>query len=67
MFEMDSSLSPALTSEDGTFRIDSCPRVFAVILNWPRFKEVILGGVEAKDLADYFGLQDLSMIKGTSH
>ena len=46
MFEMDSSLPPASASEDGTFRINSCPRVFAVILNWLRYRALVLVGVQ---------------------
>ena len=46
MFDVDSSLPPASTSED------ACPRGFAVILNWLQYKRVILGGAEAKDVID---------------
>ena len=52
MFDVDSSLPPASTSEDRTFRLDACPRGFAVILNWLQYKRVILGGAEAKDVID---------------
>ena len=59
MFDVASSLPPASTSEDGTFRIDASPRAFTVILDWLRYKRIILGGAEAKDVipvADFFGL-----------
>ena len=63
MFDVDSSLPPASTSEDGTFRLDADPRAFAVILYWLRYKRVFLSkDIEAEaviPVADYFGLQDL--------
>ena len=63
MFDVDSSLPPASTSEDGTFRIDADPRAFSVILYWLRYKSLFLGkDIEAEavtPVADYFGLQDL--------
>ena len=63
MFDVDSSLPPASTSEDGTFRIDADPRAFSVILYWLRYKSLFLGkDIEAEavtPVADYVGLQDL--------
>lgn len=61
MFEPNSNLPPASIS-DGVFRIDACPRSFSVILNWLRYRCLILGEAKVQDVlavADYFGLKDL--------
>ena len=64
MFDPDSELPPATVTEDGAFFLDTCPRAFTVILNWLRYKEILLGKeVTSKDVipvADYFGLTELS-------
>ena len=63
MFDPDSDLPPAALTEDGAYFIDACPRAFEVILNWLRYKKVMLGTeAVAKDVipvADYFGLHEL--------
>ena len=50
-------------SLSGAYFIDACPRAFEVILNWLRYKKVMLGTeAVAKDVipvADYFGLHEL--------
>ena len=61
MFEPNSNLPPASVT-DGVFKIDACPRSFSVILNWLRYRSLILGDVKVQDVfpvADYFGLKDL--------
>ena len=64
MFDPDSELLPAAVTEDGAFFLDACHRAFTVILNWLRYKEILLGKeVTSKDVipvADYFGLTELS-------
>lgn len=63
MFDPDSDIPPAAVSEEGYYFLDACPRAFSVILNWLRYKDVILGKeVDARDVipvADYFGLPEL--------
>ena len=64
MFDPESAISPASMDEDGVYRIDSSPRAFEVILNWLRYKEVLLGDCskeEVEHFARYFCLQDLIM------
>ena len=46
MFDVNSKLPPASTSEDGTFRLGASSRAFTVILDWLLFKRVILGRAE---------------------
>merc|ERR1712172_50245 len=49
-------------TEDGAFFLDTCPRAFAVILNWLRYKEIIGKEIHPEDVipvADYFGLPEL--------
>ena len=61
MFEPNSNLPPASVT-DGVFKIDACPRSFSVILNWLRYRYLILGDVKVQDVfpvADYFGLKEL--------
>ena len=69
MFDPDSDIPPAAVSEDGHYFLDACPRAFSVILNWLRYKDVILGKeVDARDVipvADYFGLPELCEKLGT--
>jgi len=62
MFEPNSNLPPATTTKDGIYLIDACPAGFLVILNWLRYRRLMLGEVKAEDvmpLADYFGLEEL--------
>lgn len=61
MFEPNSNLPPA-TINDGVYQIDACPHSFGVILNWLRYRSLILGDVKPDDVlpvADYFGLSEL--------
>ena len=62
MFDSDSNRPPA-ENQDGVFLIDACPRAFAVILNWLRYKDVILSkDIQAEEVipvADFFGLDSL--------
>ena len=53
---------PAALSEDGYYQIDACPRAFAVILNWFRYKEILNTEVHPGTVipvVDYFGLPEL--------
>ena len=62
MFDPDSERPPAPLSEDGHYLIDACPRAFAVILNWLRYREIIGKEIYPEDVipvADYFGLPEL--------
>jgi len=62
MFQPNSALSPALMEGD-VYQVDACPRAFGVILNWLRYRQLILGNVAAKEVlpvADFFHLTDLS-------
>ena len=63
MFEPNSNLPPATVTEEGCYQIDACPRGFGVVLNWLRYRSLILGSeVKAEDVlpvADYFGLSEL--------
>ena len=61
MFEPNSNLPPA-TISDGVYQIDACPHSFGVILNWLRYRALILGDVKPEDvlpIADFFGLSEL--------
>ena len=62
MFDPDSDRPPAV-NQDGVFLIDACPRAFNVILNWLRYKDVILSkDIQAEEVipvADFFGLDAL--------
>ena len=62
MFEPNSNLPPATTTPEGVYLIDACPAGFSVILNWLRYRHLMLGVVKSEDvmpLADYFGLEEL--------
>ena len=62
MFDPDSKRPPAAVSEDGCYLIDACPRAFAVILYWLRYKEILGKEVDPEaviPVADYFGLPEL--------
>ena len=63
MFDPDSDRAAASVNQDGVFLIDACPRAFAVILNWLRYKDVILSkdirAEEVIPVANYFGLDAL--------
>ena len=64
MFEPDSCLPPAFQT-DGVYQIDACPMVFTVILNWLRYRSLMLGDVKPEDVlpsADYFGLKELKRL-----
>jgi len=66
MFQPNSPLSPALM-EGGVYQVDACPRAFGVILNWLRYRQLILGNVRAKEVvpvADFFHIVDLSEALG---
>ena len=59
MFDPDSERPPAALSEDGDYLIDACPRAFAIILNWLRYKEILDEEVNPKaviPVAEYFDL-----------
>merc|ERR1719500_1015524 len=62
MFDSDSNRPPA-ENQDGVFLIDACPRAFAVILNWLRYKDVLLSkDIQAEEVipvADFFGPNSL--------
>ena len=64
MFEPNSNLPPATVTEEGCYQIDACPRGFGVVLNWLRYRSLILGSeVKAEDVlpvADYFRAPDLA-------
>eukprot|EP00092_Neocalanus_flemingeri_P021228 GFUD01023002.1.p1 GENE.GFUD01023002.1~~GFUD01023002.1.p1 ORF type:complete len:277 (-),score=86.46 GFUD01023002.1:102-932(-) len=65
MFEPNSNLPPATITQDGVYQIDACPLSFAVILNWLRYRHLMLGQVRAEDVmpvADYFGLEKLQAL-----
>ena len=63
MFSLDSDLPPARVTEDGAYFIDASPRGFAVILDWLRYRKILLGSdTKPEDLihvAEYFALNDL--------
>merc|ERR1719219_660026 len=61
MFEPNSNLPPASVT-NGVFQIDACPKSFSVILNWLRYRSLVLGEAKVEEVfpvADYFGLKDL--------
>jgi len=62
MFSLNSSLEPAKT-HGGYYSIDADPDIFSVILNWLRYRKVLLPTTLTKHsvsvLAEYFGLTDL--------
>jgi len=61
MFEPNSNLPPASVT-DGVYKIDACPVSFSVVLNWLRYRCLILGDAKVQDVfpvADYFGLKQL--------
>merc|ERR1712029_689181 len=49
MFEPNSNLPPA-TISDGVYQIDACPHSFGVILNWLRYRALILGDVKPEEV-----------------
>ena len=63
MFALDSELAPARVTEDGAYFIDANPRGFAVILEWLRYRKILLGSdTKPEDLihvAEYFALNEL--------
>lgn len=62
MFQPESALPPTMM-EDSVYQVDACPRAFAVILNWLRYRQLMLGGIGAEEVvpvADFFHLTDLS-------
>jgi len=65
MFEPNSNLPPATRTSEGVYLVDACPVGFSVVLNWLRYRRLMLGDSLAEDilpLADYFGLQDLQTV-----
>jgi len=65
MFEPNSNLPPATITSDGVYLIDACPVGFSVILNWLRYRRLMLGQVKVEEvmpLADYFGLEELQAL-----
>ena len=66
MFEPNSNLPPATVTKGGAYLIDACPRGFEVVLNYLRYRSLVLGpGTKSSDVlpvADYFGLQDLRVL-----
>ena len=71
MFEPNSNLPPATVTEEGCYQIDACPRSFGVVLNWLRYRSLIIGkDVRAEDVlpvADYFGLPELRTLLEKHH
>jgi len=66
MFQPNSALSPAMM-EEAVYQVDACPRAFSVILNWLRYRQLILGDVGAKEVvpvADFFHIADLGEALG---
>jgi hypothetical protein len=62
MFQRDAALPPAIM-EDGVYQVDACPRAFGVVLNWLRYRRLMLGPAKPEEVvpvADYFGLGDLN-------
>merc|ERR1719187_1556028 len=57
------TLEPAALSPEGNYRIDSDPDIFAVILNWLRYGQVLLPTNMTQEavrvVAEYFGLTPL--------
>jgi len=65
MFEPNSNLPPATITSDGVYLVDACPVGFSVVLNWLRYRRLMLGDSKPEDvlpLADFFGLEDLQNI-----
>lgn len=67
MFESDRSLLhfPPISLSQGVYKIDSSAHTFSVVLNWLRYRSLVLAGVEAGDVlpaADYFGLPELRLL-----
>jgi len=64
MFEPNSKFSPA-TMDGGVYQVDACPRAFSVVLNWLRYRHLMLGpdtrADEVAPVADFFGLDDLNI------
>ena len=47
------------------YKIDSSPQTFSVILNWLRYRSLVLAGLEPADVlpaADYFCLPELRLL-----
>ena len=66
MFEPNSNLPPATVTKGGAYLIDACPRGFEVVLNYLRYRSLVLGpdtkATDVLPVADYFGLQDLRVL-----
>ena len=65
MFEPNSNLPPATLTSDGVYLVDACPVGFSVVLNWLRYRRLMLGDSKPEDvlpLADFFGLEDLQNV-----
>jgi len=63
MFSPQSNLEPARQNKDGLYTIDCDPDMFTVILNWLRYKQVMLPTYMSKEtvrvVAEYFSLAPL--------
>ena len=66
MFEPNSNLPPATVTKGGAYLIDACPRGFEVVLNYLRYRSLVLGpdtrATDVLPVADYFGLQELRVL-----
>merc|ERR1719290_131801 len=62
MFDPESDMLPA-RQENGAYIIDVSPQEFGVILNWLRFKKLMVPkNMELKDVqvvTEYFGIQEM--------
>jgi len=62
MFQINTDISPA-QSHDGHYLIDACPDRFSVILNYLRYKELMMSSdislESLKNVAVYFGLAEM--------
>jgi len=62
MFQPRSKLAPAIM-DDGVYQLDACPRAFAVLLNWLRYRRLMLPPAvrpeEVVPVADFFGVVSL--------
>lgn len=62
MFEPNSNLPPATVTKEGVYQLDADPSSFEVVLNWLRYRTLILGDHKVEDvfpIVDYFGLGEL--------
>ena len=62
MFKEDSDVAPMKKDGNDVFFVDACPHVFDVVLNWLRYRKVMLGDNKPQDVipvAEFFGLAEL--------